>query len=86
MKLKAHREFLKDYKSLPPNVQKQLNYKLKLLSEDPSHPSLRSERLRGSPGICASSINMQYRFTWEYSGYDVIVLRRCGDHDVLDKP
>ncbi len=40
--------FQRNYKSLNDQEKKQTLNKLKLLSENPSHPSLRSKRIQGA--------------------------------------
>lgn len=40
--------FLKHYKNLTVQEKKQLQNKLILLSENPSHPSLRTKRIQGT--------------------------------------
>jgi hypothetical protein len=54
--------------------------KLKVLSQNPYHPSLRTKKIKGKEDIFESSINMSIRMTWCY--YEgKILLRAIGEHD-----
>jgi len=65
---------------LSKEVRGVLKKKLKLLMENPRHPSLRSKKIRGQDGIFEASITMEIRMTWEYTE-DGILLRNIGEHD-----
>lgn len=75
--------FKKDYRSLPPKVQRALDKALKFLLMDPRHPSLRAKKLPGT-FIWYARISRAYRFTFQYDRNSVI-LRRAGTHSVLSK-
>ena len=77
--------FQKSYKKLSDIEKKQLKNKLKLLSEDPLHPSLRTKRIQGSDGLFECSINMDIRVIWYYEGETLIILVDVGHHDILRK-
>lgn len=72
--------FKKDYKKLSVDLKKIVNSKLKLLSENHTHSSLRSKKIKGRDYIFESSINMSIRITWQYKD-GKILLRAVGDHD-----
>jgi mRNA interferase RelE/StbE len=72
--------FLDSVKRLPIDVKKVLKKKLDLLADDPKHPSLRTNKIKGSEGIFEASINMDIRMTWEFYE-DGILLRNIGKHD-----
>ena len=72
--------FKKDYKKLSPEEKTVFLKKLKLMAENPSHPSLRTKKIRGKEEIFESSINMGIRMTWEYRE-NKIFLRAIGEHD-----
>jgi len=79
------REFDRSFKRLPKRIRDETSEKLALFSDDPSHPSLRVKRIRGSERIWEMSITMNYRLTFEIDG-ERVVLRRIGTHDVLRRP
>jgi mRNA interferase RelE/StbE len=72
--------FKKDYKKLSPEEKAILQSKLRLMAENPSHPSLRTKKIRGKEEIFECSINMGIRMTWEYRE-NKIFLRAIGEHD-----
>ena len=55
------RRFERHYKILTEQEKKQLQNKLVLLSNNPSHPSLRTKRIQGSDSLYESSVNMDIR-------------------------
>ena len=80
MKLFFSERFKKDYKLFPDDIKQLINSKLKILTENPLHPSLRTKKIKGKEDIFETSINMQIRMTWNY--YEgKILLRAIGEHD-----
>ncbi len=76
--------FKNNYAKLNDEIKKKVKAKLKLMSENPMHPSLRTKRVQGTENIFEASINMDVRMTWQYveSG---ILLRNVGEHDEILK-
>lgn len=85
MKLVRTDSFKKDFKNLPYNIQNLFEKKIKLFSENISHPSLRVKKLQGYENRWEASITMFYRFTFEIHK-DYYLLRRIGPHDILRTP
>lgn len=77
--------FKKHYKTLTVQEKNQLANKLRLLSENPSHPSLRVKRIQGTDDLFECSVNMDIRIIWFYKGDTVIVMVDVGHHDILDR-
>lgn len=75
--------FQKHFASLTEVEKKQLRNKLKLLAENPLHPSLRTKRIQGSDELFECSVNMDIRIIWYYEGDTVIILVDVGHHDIL---
>jgi addiction module RelE/StbE family toxin len=73
--------FEKQVRKLSPEIKRKLRNKIKLVANDPSHPSLRSKPLRGAPGIYEASIDMNYRLTYERLKGNVLRLRVVAKHD-----
>ena len=73
--------FKKDYKLFSGDIKKTIIAKLKLLSENPYHPSLRTKKIKGKEDIFEASITMDIRMTWQYIKKDVILLRKISRHD-----
>lgn len=61
-------------------VKRALKNKLKLLLENPRHPSLRVKKIKGQNDIFEASITIKIRITWQYYN-DGILLRNLGEHD-----
>jgi mRNA interferase RelE/StbE len=72
--------FKENYVKLNEEIKKRVKTKLKLMAENPMHPSLRTKRVQGTQNIYEASVNMSIRITWQYveSG---ILLRNIGEHD-----
>ena len=63
----------------------QIQSKLRLLSENPMHPSLRTKRIQGTKNLFECSVNMDIRIIWYYEGETLIILVDVGHHDILDQ-
>ena len=70
---------------LPEQVREQTRRKLRLLAENPAHPSLRVKRMADTGGIWEMSVTMAYRVSFVYEG-NRILLRKVGPHDILQNP
>ncbi|MDR2005859.1 MAG: cytotoxin [Acidaminococcales bacterium] len=75
--------FPKHSQTLTGQEKRQLKRKLELLSENPSHPSLRTKRIQGTSDLFESSVNTDIRIIWHYGGEKTIILADVGHHDVL---
>lgn len=73
--------FHKGYANLPPEIKKKTKKALRLLSENPRHPSLRSKPIRGAKGIFEARVDRNYRITYERLPGDIFRLRVIGKHD-----
>jgi mRNA-degrading endonuclease RelE of RelBE toxin-antitoxin system len=74
---------LKKINNLPKDIRTKFWDKLQILLRNPSHPSLRNEKLRGTPDDWAFSITMNYRATY-FRDKKNIVITMVGTHkDVL---
>ena len=72
--------FKKDYKKISLEDKSTVANKLRIMAENPMHPSLRTKKIRGMEEIFECSINMSIRMTWEYKE-NRIFLRAIGKHD-----
>ena len=83
-KLKYTKTFEKDLKNLTSNEQKTVSNKLKLLMENPFHPSLRTKKVKGINNLFEMSVNMDIRILWRYENGVIILLLDVGHHkDIL---
>jgi mRNA-degrading endonuclease RelE of RelBE toxin-antitoxin system len=79
------REFDRSFKRLPERIRSEVMEKLERFIADPTHPSLRVKRVKGTDRIWEMSITMNYRLTFEVDEKRVL-LRRIGTHDGLWRP
>ncbi|MGD0486246.1 MAG: hypothetical protein ABSB94_03545 [Syntrophorhabdales bacterium] len=78
--------FLQSVKELPEDVKRTLKKKLDIIADNPSHPSLRTKKIKGRENLFEATITMSIRMTWEYFE-DGILLRNIGEHDrTLKRP
>jgi len=80
MEIYFSERFRKDYKSFSDDIKKIVKAKLKIFSENPHHPSLRTKKIKGKEDIFETSINMSIRMTWNYNE-GKILLRTIGEHN-----
>jgi mRNA-degrading endonuclease RelE of RelBE toxin-antitoxin system len=85
LRVETLREFDRSFKRLPEHIRDETLEKLARFLDDPSHPSLRVKRMKGTEGIWEMSITMNYRLTFEVDE-ERVLLRRIGTHDVLRRP
>lgn len=79
------KSFEKSLKKLSLGEQKQVAIKLKLLQENPLHPSLRTKKIQGFQNLFECSINMDMRILWRYEGSEIIIALDIGHHSIVDK-
>lgn len=79
-KLSYTNQFQKDLKKLTQKEQKAVINKLKILSENPFYPSLRTKKVQGLDGIFEMSVNMDIRILWRYEDGVIILLLDIGHH------
>lgn len=77
--------FQKHYKTFTEKQKKQISNKLKILAQNPAHPSLRTKRIKGTLSLWEMSVNMDIRIIFEFSGDIIIILLDVGHHDILKK-
>jgi mRNA-degrading endonuclease RelE of RelBE toxin-antitoxin system len=85
VKLARTSRFARDFRSLPPPIQRRAAKQLQLLLANPRHPSLRLKKMEGTPNIWEGRITKGYRFTFQVQE-DAYILRRIGAHDILGAP
>ncbi len=73
------------FRRLPKSIREGTYQKLSLYLENPSHPSLRVKRIRGTAAIWEMSVTMNYRLTFQLEG-ERTLLRRIGTHGILRQP
>ncbi len=82
MKFRVLDTFRADYQRLPQQIQQRVDKSLRLLEQNPRHPSLRTKRIKGTKNVWEARATIAYRFTFNWDA-DVVTLRRVGTHDIL---
>ncbi|MEW6772103.1 MAG: DNA helicase [Bacillota bacterium] len=75
--------FLEQFCELGKEGQKQVVKTLRLLGDNPKHPSLRVHRIKGTPfweAYASKSIRVIFQ-----QEDDTLILLACGHHDILKK-
>jgi len=81
--LEPTKTFTKSLKKLSGSEQKAVAGKLKLLTQNPYHPSLRTKKVQGLKDVFEFSVNMDIRILWKHEGNRLILLIDIGHHDIL---
>jgi len=81
-RLQLEKHFAKRYSKLTKEEQSQVDSKLRVLAENPWHPSLRIKRIQGT-GEYEISVNMDIRIAIAFDGDTVIVMLVIDHHDRL---
>jgi len=58
---------------------------LRLIADEPRHPSLRVKKIQGTTDIFEASVNMALRVTFQFIKPETIYLRNIGEHDMTLK-
>lgn len=77
MKLRYSRHFLRSYAAAPATVQKAFTKQVRLLTENPQHPSLRAKKYDESRGLWQARVTRDWRFyfTIEEGAYHLHEIR-----------
>ncbi len=75
--------FVRQYKKLSQALQQEVMDKVTLFKEDPSHPFLRTHKLKGKmEGYLSFSVNYEYRIIFQYDTPETIALLAVGSHGI----
>jgi len=85
MKLLFTKNFVREYRKLPQQIQKVTDKQLELLLSNSQHPSLSIKKMQDPRNIWEGRVTESYRFTFQLEE-DTYVLRKVGTHDILKKP
>jgi hypothetical protein len=70
--------------SKPPEMRAAVMECVHRLGDNPRHPSLRTHRVRGVPGVFEAYVDLANRVTFEWDD-DAIRLRNNCNHSILDR-
>jgi mRNA-degrading endonuclease YafQ of YafQ-DinJ toxin-antitoxin module len=80
------KRFENAYRSLPAELQHKTDKALRLLAENPRHPSLRLKKMQGTPDIWEARVDRNCGLTLDIRS-DALLLRNVGKHDeTLNSP
>lgn len=82
-RLEPTKAFEKALKKLTVREQRAVAVKLKVLMDDPFHPSLRTKKVQKLKDVFECSVNMDIRILWLHRGNKLILLIDIGHHDIL---
>jgi len=82
-KLEPTKAFEKSLKKLSGDEQRAVAGKLKILSQNPFHPSLRTKKVQRLKDVFECSVNMDIRILWTYKDDRLILLIDTGRHGIL---
>ena len=86
MRFVATKRFEDAYRALPERLRRKTDKALRLLADNPAHPSLRLKKVQGIRGIWEARIDIGCRMTLEIHP-DHYLIRNIGKHDeILDDP
>ncbi|WP_460998477.1 hypothetical protein [Trueperella pyogenes] len=80
--LVLERRFVKNYKKLSKIECKLVDTKLRILADNPWHPSLRTKKIRSTDEF-ERSVNMDIRIAFFFEGNAIVILLDIGHHDIL---
>lgn len=77
--------FVRQYKKLPKALQIEVKEKIELFKDNPSHPFLKTHKLKGVlKKNWSFSVNYQFRIIFQYLSQDEVILLAVGDHGIYD--
>ena len=85
MRLLFTKNFVRDYRRLPEDLQKAVDKQLELLLTNSKHPSLGVKKMNDPRDIWEGRVTAAYRFTFQIED-DIYILRKVGTHDILKRP
>jgi mRNA-degrading endonuclease RelE of RelBE toxin-antitoxin system len=72
--------FLRAYDRLSPELRSKVKKALRLLDENPRHPSLHVHPIKGVRGIYEARVDQKYRMSFEFDG-ERRIMRNVDNHD-----
>jgi len=86
MKIRSIRytsKFERNFKKLPLSIQKKAAEKEKIFRKDPSHPTLKTHRLKGPmKEFYSFSIDHRYRVVFAFENGSEVTFIDTGDHSI----
>lgn len=84
MRFRRTKRFKNAFRTLPVPIQEKAIKALRLLAENPRHPSLQVKKIQGTENIWEARVDRKYRFTFQLENENdqtAVVLRNIDNHD-----
>jgi len=85
MRLLFTKNFVRNYRKLPQEIQKAVDKQLELLLINAQQASLAIKKMNDPRNIWEARVVLTHRLTFQIEG-DIYILRKVGSHDILKKP
>ena len=85
MKVKFSKRFVDEYAKLDRPMQKRVDRKILLLSQNIRHPGLGVKKMVNQTSIYEARVDIHNRVTFEVQD-DTVFMRRVGTHEIYRKP
>lgn len=85
MRLLFTKNFVRNYRKLPQEIQKAVDKQLELLLSNAQHASLAIKKMKDLRNIWEARVTLAYRLTFQIEG-NIYILRKVSRHDILKKP
>lgn len=79
--IETSERFEASYEKLSESIRKKVMKALRLLAENPRHPSLQTKPLQSFKGIYEARVDINYRLTYERLPDDWLRIRVVATHD-----
>ncbi len=79
--IETSERFEASYEKLPEAIRKKVMKAMRLLAENPRHPSLQTKPVQSFKGIYEARVDINYRLTYERLPNDILFLRFVAAHD-----
>ncbi len=84
MQFRRTERFKKAFRALPAPIREKAIKALRLLADNPRHPSLWVKKVQGTESIWEARVDQKYRFTFQFENENdqiVVILRNIDNHD-----
>jgi mRNA-degrading endonuclease RelE of RelBE toxin-antitoxin system len=79
--IETSERFEASYEKLPEEIRKKVKKAMRLLADNPRHPSLQTKPVQSFKGIYEARVDINYRLTYERLPDDLLLLRFVATHD-----
>jgi mRNA-degrading endonuclease RelE of RelBE toxin-antitoxin system len=80
-RIRPSERFKKAYRGLPAEIRSKIDKAIRLLAENPRHPSLQTKPIQGATGVYEARVDINYRITYRRQPGDILELGIVAKHD-----